>query len=261
MKNIKQFLITLLAFGIFACSNSKEAETNGNSQNNSENTDMIEHPSKSLVDFYASDSDSTWNLSVQFDGEIIFTNPEKGINFKGKVDNVTVAQGADVLNIVASNKKEMIRLNIDIVSCNETGKRVNFMYRLLSEKNGNDFSGCGYYRGNPRLHDIWAVTYINKEAINPAKFPKDTPHFEINLETKQISGFAGCNQVNGSLNFEYNKVNIEPLASTKKYCAELSEIENKILNILRNGPVIYNLKGTKLILETTEGYITLKKVD
>ncbi|MEX2483376.1 MAG: META domain-containing protein [Brumimicrobium sp.] len=259
MKKIKLLSIITLGFVLTSCGNSKETNENNNAQ--SENSDMIEHPSQNQVDFLAHEADSSWQLSVQFDGDLIFTHPEKEINFKGKIDNITVAQGADVLNIFASNKKEIVRLNIDIVSCNETGKRVNIMHRPVDKKNGDDFSGCGFYRGSPQLDDIWAVTHIDKEAINPAKFPKDIPHFEINLRTKQFSGFAGCNQVNGSLRFEYNKMYIEPLASTKKYCADLSEIENKILKILRNGPVIYTIKGTKLILETTKGYITLKKVD
>lgn len=262
MNNIKYFVFASILFSLVSCGNSKES--NGEqteTSDNSNNSEMIEHPSENLVDFHASSED--WKLSIQFDGMLFFTNKSENISYKGKIENKSVAQGADVVSIYSSNGKEVVRVSIDIVECEENGKRVDIMYRLekSNSNNGTDFSGCGYYRGNPKLHDIWAVKKINDEVLNPEKFPKDIPHFEMNLENKQFSGFAGCNQVNGMMRFEYRKMYIEPLSSTKIYCAELSDIENKLLNILRNGPVIYNLKGTTLLLETTGGSITLKKVD
>jgi heat shock protein HslJ len=260
MNRIKYFVFAAVLFGLTSCGNSKETKDEQvDTTNNSNNTNMIEHPSKNLVDFYASSED--WKLSIQFDGKVTFTSKSKNINYEGEIERKSVAQGADVVSILSSNDSEVVRISIDIVDCKENGKSVDIMHRLDKEKNGTDFSGCGYYRGNPRLHDIWAVKQINKEKLNPAKFPKDIPHFEINLENKQFSGFAGCNQVNGMLRFEYNKMYIEPLSSTKMYCAELSDIENKILKILRDKPVIYTLKGTTLFLDTREGSITLKKID
>jgi heat shock protein HslJ len=75
-----------------------------------------------------------------------------------------------------------------------------------------------------------------------------------------MSGFAGCNQVYGNLSFEYKKMIIDQLSSTRMYCGDASDIENNILTILRDQPV-YHLKGLILVLETTKGSITLKKVD
>ncbi|PHR46217.1 MAG: hypothetical protein COA32_11730 [Fluviicola sp.] len=260
MKRIKFFVFASVLFSLISCGNSKETkEEQTETTDNPNNSEMIEHPSENLVDFYASADD--WKLSVQFDGDLFFTSKSNNISYVGKVEKKSVAQGADVVSLYSSNGTEVVRVSIDIVDCEENGKRVDIMYRLEKDKNGTDFSGCGFYRGNPKLHDIWAVKQINDEELNPAKFPKDIPHFEINLQNKQFSGFAGCNQVNGMMRFEYNKMYIEPLSSTKMYCAELSDIENKILNILRKGPIIYTLKGTTLILATKEGSITLRKVD
>lgn len=260
MNRLKYYLFATVLFSLTSCGSSKETkDEQADTTNNSTNSKMIEHPSKNLIDFYASSED--WKLSVQFDGKVTFTSKSKNISYKGDIEKKSVAQGADVVSIFSSNDNEVVRINIDIVSCEENGKSVNVMYRREKEKKGIDFSGCGFYRGNPRLHDIWAVKQINNKELNPAKFPKDIPHFEINLQNKQFSGFAGCNQVNGMLRFEYNKMYIDPLSSTKMYCAELSDIEDKILNILRDGPVIYTLKGTTLILETRKGSITLKKID
>ena len=260
MNNIKYIVLTTVLFCLMSCGNSKETkEDKTETTNNTNNTEMIEHPSENLVDFYADEQD--WKLSVQFDGYLVFTSESENIRYKGEIEKKSVAQGANVVSLYSTNGSEVVRVSIDIVECGDKGKRVDIMFRKEKDKNGTDFSGCGYYRGNPKLHDIWAVKEINGEELNPEKFPKDIPHFEINLQNKQFSGFAGCNQVNGMMRFEYRKIYIEPLSSTKMYCADLSDIENKILNILRNGPIIYNVKGTTLLLETKEGSIELKKVD
>jgi heat shock protein HslJ len=260
MNKVKYFVFASVLFSLMSCGNSKESQDEQvDATNSSNNSEMIDHPSENLVDFHASSED--WKLSIQFDGELTFTSKSNNINFKGEIERKSVAQGADVVSIYSSNGKEVLRVNIDIVDCKENGKRVDIMHRSDGDKNGSDFSGCGFYRGNPKLHDIWAVKQINGEELNPAKFPKDIPHFEINLQNKQFSGFAGCNEVNGMMRFEYGKMFIEPLSSTKMYCAELSDIENEILSVLRNAPIIYTLKGTNLFLETTKGSITLKKVD
>ncbi|PKR79988.1 hypothetical protein CW751_12240 [Brumimicrobium salinarum] len=75
-----------------------------------------------------------------------------------------------------------------------------------------------------------------------------------------MSGFAGCNQVNGNLHFSYNRIKISELVSTRMYCGDASDIENQILGLLRSEP-FYRIDGLYLTLETTKGIIKLKKVD
>ena len=244
-----------LIFTLVSCGNSDDLmskETKTNTQN------II--PIK-LANFHAEAPDSSWILRVQFDGDLYFEDISKAIVFRGSVNELHVAQGADVVGILAKNESHILRLSIDIVECGNAGRNVDLMLRKNDKKEGTNFSGCGYYRGNPKLHNIWAVSSINGEDLNPEKFPKDIPHFEINLDTKHFSGFAGCNDVNGQLKFDYNKLIINTLISTKMYCAEVSTIENQILEILRNGPLVYTVKGRNLILENRKGTLTLKNVD
>ncbi|PWH86925.1 META domain-containing protein [Brumimicrobium oceani] len=256
MRKITTILLSLTLLSLWSCGNSKERETKSNEDLKTE----VSHQDISGVDFYAESKDNTWKLSITFDGKLVFTDTKNDIQFMAENNEKVVAQGADIVNITAESKTHVIRVNIDIAECMRNGRKVNIMIRKTNEKNGLDYEGCGYYRGTPQLHDIWAIHEINGRAIDAKQFPKELPHFEFNLVTKQMSGFAGCNQVNGNLNFEYNKMIIEPLSSTKMYCGETSTIENEILNILRSKP-IYSYNKLILTLESTEGSITLKKVD
>jgi heat shock protein HslJ len=256
MKKITVLLLSFTLLSLGSCGNSKERENKSNDKVTSE----VSHQDISGVDFHAESKDDSWKLSITFDGKIVFTDTENDIQFMAEENELIVAQGADVVNVMAQNATHVIRVNIDIADCMRDGKQVNIMIRKIKVKDGLDYTGCGYYRGSPQLHDIWALHQINGKEISADQFPKELPHFEFNLVTKQMSGFAGCNQVNGALKFEYNKMIIEPLSSTKMYCGEASNHENEILNILKSRP-IYSLNKLHLTLESTVGSITLKKVD
>jgi heat shock protein HslJ len=256
MKQTIYFSLSFFLSVIFmSCGNSKDSMGENDTKQS-----MTEIP-ESLSDFHAQADDSSWILRIQFENEIYFENRATNETFKAEVDEIHVAQGADIVGLSATSNDRVLRLNIDIVDCNENGKKVDLMLRNLEDKDGENYAGCGYYRGNPRLHNIWALQAINNKKINPETFPKEPPHFELNLETKQFGGFAGCNNVFGQINFEYNKMIVRNLGSTKMYCAEVSNIENDILEIMSAEPLLYTLKDGLLILENTKGSLTLKNVD
>ena len=58
---------------------------------------------------------------------------------------------------------------------------------------------------------------------------------QFNNETKQVSGFSGCNRFFGSYTLEGTVLKIGPLASTKMMCqGSLYTIESKLLDQLSN---------------------------
>ncbi|WP_107037647.1 META domain-containing protein [Brumimicrobium mesophilum] len=256
MKKITLILMssTLLILG--SCGNSKEKMDDKVEQLTSE----VMHQDMSNVDFYANAKDESWKLSVSYNGKIVFTDTKNNIAFISEDNEKQVAQGADVLNINAKNETHVIRVNVDIADCMATGKQVNIMVREISKKEGFDYSGCGFYRGKPQLHDIWALKELNGQPITADQFPREAPHFEFNLTTKRMSGFAGCNQVNGNISFGYNKMIIDKLSSTRMYCGETSKIEEEILTILESEPV-YDHHNLNLTIESKAGSLVLKKVD
>lgn len=261
MKVITSIILSSSLFLLIGCGNPQKVETKTEVKvENSKNEDEIKHPSPTAIDFYANADNDSWKLSIRFGGEIVFTDSENNISFSSNINEKVVAQGADVVQIFSQNETHIINVSIDVVECMRTGRKINIMLRKINEEDGFDYAGCGFYRGSPQLHDIWALYKLNGKELTAKQFPRELPHFEFNLVTQQMSGFAGCNQVNGILSFEYNKMIIDQLSSTRMYCGEASDLENEILTILRGKP-IYHLKDLHLILETSKGSLTLKKVD
>ena len=243
-------LLTLLI--VSGCGNSKKIE-----KNNIEET-SIEHPIINSLDFYASPNDKSWNLSIQFNDHIIFTDSKKAIHFIG--DTKTKIDNQGNIQISAKDKTYYIEVNIKKEECNKIGVITEIKFEKIAEKETNNYVGCGIYRGSPQLHDIWVLYGINDKILTPDLFPDELPHFEIDLTERKISGFAGCNQVNGNLTFGYQLMNIQSLVSTRMYCGEASQIEEDILEILRT-PLTYKLEETHLYLTSEKGKLLLKKID
>lgn len=73
------------------------------------------------------------------------------------------------------------------------------------------------------LNDSWVLKTLNKiDAVN--SFNGDLPKIEFNDADKKISGFGGCNQINGSYQTVGNQISIGPLISTRKACKGADEI-------------------------------------
>lgn len=253
-------VLTSLMMLSISCNNSKKAVEKEENPVSKEPSTPITHIPDYAVDFYAAAEDRSWKLSVKFDEEVVFTDIKNNISFSSNETKMQVAQGANVINVWGENAIYEVHVIIDVVECDKNKKIVNVMVRRRHDKKEFEYSGCGIYRGKPQIHDIWVLYELNGEKISPEKFPREFPHFEFDLAQQKMSGFAGCNHVNGNISFDYRTIKIEPLISTKMYCSETSNIENEILKILRNNPV-YHIKDLHLYLETTEGSITLRKVD
>lgn len=252
----KIILLSITALFLIGCGNTKEQASKIDNIIDKD----VTHPIIESVDYFAEADDKSWKLSVQMNDLIVFTDTENNINYSGKVAEKSVAQGANVVTIYSQNSLYTLIATIDVMKCEKSGKLVNVIVRKTGGEDVQTYNGCGYYRGAPQLHDIWALHSLNGQELNPEQFPRELPHFEINLYNNTFSGFAGCNQVNGQVKFDYNRINIESLMSTRMYCGDVSKVEEEILKILRNNP-IYSLDNLLLRLETTEGYLVLKKVD
>jgi len=236
-----------------------------NSSKNAVEIDMTEsfklHPSAYNSDFTAYDSDSTWKLSVRFGEEIIFTSKVKKISFRAKAQPEIVGQGSNIIKLISANETHSIQITIDVAKCKNTGYITDILLTPINSETKEEFSGCGQYNGSRYLYDIWVLTNINNSPLTPDNFRKQLPFMELNLRDKSISGFGGCNKYSAEISFSYKKMAVGPIAATKIFCIDESQVEKEFFNVLNSSPVTYIKKNNVLILENSEGTLTFKKVD
>jgi len=79
----------------------------------------------------------------------------------------------------------------------------------------------------------------------------------FNLDENRVSGFTGCNNFNGNIKVKGNKITLDKVVSTRKFCQDISPKETLFLKNL-NQAHSFLLKGEKLQLKSTEGKILIE---
>jgi heat shock protein HslJ len=100
---------------------------------------------------------------------------------------------------------------------------------------------------NETLQNFWVLESVDGKPLNPKDFPNGTPYFELNVKKNKISGHAGCNGINGSIEVQGNNILFGNLITTKATCSA-QDFENRYLNGLSGHKVPYTIEGTKLYL-------------
>jgi heat shock protein HslJ len=73
------------------------------------------------------------------------------------------------------------------------------------------------------LHDIWVVESINGATYSRAEGQDLHPTLEIYLSEKRFLGNTGCNNMNGSMNVEGDKISFSDITTTKMFCVDVDE--------------------------------------
>ncbi len=91
---------------------------------------------------------------------------------------------------------------------------------------------------------MFATNYI-VEKLESKKELTTKPTILFDLEKNKISGFAGCNQYNGSFTKKDNTITFSGITATKMYCQNIS-IEKDFLKALSN-TASYKISENKLV--------------
>lgn len=85
----------------------------------------------------------------------------------------------------------------------------------------------------------------------PVSLPKDVaaPWLKLTKEGSRVEGFGGCNNLFGGFTLEGDRVKLENLASTKKFCEAVQPTENAFMSALK-GTDHFKLEGNVLKLLT-----------
>jgi heat shock protein HslJ len=145
-----------------------------------------------------------------------------------------------------------------------SGDKSAYTIRIEIEKDksgdSTNFSGCGSYITDSRLHDIWVLEKLNGEKVSLTNFNRELPNLEINSSTNQFMGFAGCNRMNGTIFFEKGLLRFVNTITTRMACGANNK-ENEFLKALQS-TTRYNVENMRLTLTNPSGVeLVFKKVD
>lgn len=90
----------------------------------------------------------------------------------------------------------------------------------------------------------WKLTRLASLPNGLPPLPKDV---FLQMDTGRIKGFGGCNSYFGGYTLSGNKLNFTGVASTKMFCQQTMDVEDKLFKVL-NTTNQYQITGTKLEL-------------
>ncbi len=213
--------------------------------------------------FQASGTEPFWSLELS----------EEHIKLKTITDSI-ITPYKEPLQAMDSNVKMYAietgsnQLNIQITQSECTnamsGKvspyKVFIEYKHNAEPSLHILKGCGTYKTDYRLHDIWVLEKLNGKNMGKTDFNNDLPLIEINSTTNTFTGFAGCNRMNGKLYCEKNLLRFIDIATTKMMC-DSNNNENAFLSALRSATT-YKIENNRLLLSNLiKELLIFKKID
>nr|MCU0364610.1 META domain-containing protein [Ignavibacteriaceae bacterium] len=71
-----------------------------------------------------------------------------------------------------------------------------------------------------RIHDIWILESIDGIKYSRAEDQELHPTIEIYLKEERFSGNTGCNNMNGTVKVEGEKISFSNIITTKMFCAD-----------------------------------------
>ncbi|GAA4233555.1 hypothetical protein GCM10022291_10880 [Postechiella marina] len=106
-----------------------------------------------------------------------------------------------------------------------------------------------------KLDSTYYITTINNKDVSAHKL-----FINFNNNTKQVSGFSGCNRFFGSYKFKKDTLSFSPLGLTRKMCkGEANTIENEFHQAIKTINQVTGTKNTVAFLNKKNVIITAKK--
>ena len=115
-------------------------------------------------------------------------------------------------------------------------------------------------QANKLLHDIWSLESIEGTIYIKSEDQQLHPTLEIYLAEERFNGNTGCNNMNGTVKVEGEKISFSNIITTKIFCADVDETSFlSALNKVNN----YKIEKMKLYLfeDNTELLVFKKLID
>jgi heat shock protein HslJ len=109
------------------------------------------------------------------------------------------------------------------------------------------------------LHDIWALSSINGEKVVIDETIKNLPMLEIYVEDEIVRGNTSCNDINGKVKVDKNKISFYDITTTEMACP--GDLETTFLSALQKVDN-YKIEKLKLYLyEDDKELLSFQKID
>ncbi|MCB0629611.1 MAG: META domain-containing protein [Saprospiraceae bacterium] len=276
MKKIN-FLIVALALLILGCSPKMQEDTLSEKEatgmtpsyppaSESQMGQDWENNKTAGIPFIVTGNEPFWSVEIDFDSLMIFSTMEEKGKLKTPVPQPVSPQDVAALSYRAETESGILQVTIFPQTCTDDMSGIEYPYRVrVTTQIGKDgkmeeYTGCGRFRGDYRLQDIWALTTIDGDALDPAEFPKGVPTMDLQLTNGKVYGLAGCNQYRGTVNAQHDMLFFGNLMSTKMACPVLM-FENQFTAAISGKGLNYELKDGQLILSNEDHRLIFKKVD
>ena len=109
------------------------------------------------------------------------------------------------------------------------------------------------------LHDIWVLESIDGQTYSRVESQSLHPTIEIYLADERFSGNTGCNNMNGKLTVDGNRISFSDIVTTKMFCVDVDE--TSFLSDLGKANN-YKIEKMRLYLfEDEKEILVFKKID
>ena len=109
------------------------------------------------------------------------------------------------------------------------------------------------------LHDIWVLESIDGQTYSRVENQNLHPTIEIYLAEERFSGNTGCNNMNGKLTVDGNRIGFSDIVTTKMFCVDVDE--TSFLSDLGKANN-YKIEKMRLYLfEDEKEILVFKKID
>ncbi|MFV0505805.1 MAG: META domain-containing protein [Bacteroidales bacterium] len=101
-----------------------------------------------------------------------------------------------------------------------------------------------------RLHNIWALTYMNDKEMSRNDFPRAIPYLEFNLREKRFMGNNGCKELVGNFKTKKNQqvISFGKVTCSKGNCED-NENSNAFVQLISRRKYTYEFGRNKLIFK------------
>jgi heat shock protein HslJ len=104
------------------------------------------------------------------------------------------------------------------------------------------------------IYNTWVLDSMNGKLPDSGYFAHGSPYIDFNVDNKAISGFIGCNGINGKFKVNGQRLTFDSITVTTQECrGKGKEFERKLLTGFRSGKTTYNIQNGNLHLNAGSG--------